>query len=208
MTLDPEDLTKFWKKLRKYNKKLKIKYYAAGEYGEKYYRPHYHAIVFNIEDYNSIGKAWELGSIDIGTVSGSSIAYTCKYIDKKQRIPLHKDDDRIPEFSRMSRGLGKNYITKQIIKYHKNDLSRNYVTNLAGIRIPMPRYYRNRIYDQFEQARQRSIMEKAFEEQREKQYKEYLKYYGKNDMFTFEAYQESMILGKNKAFYQTKKLRL
>ena len=40
-----EDLTLFFKRLRK-NTGEKIRYYAAGEYGDLYGRPHYHACLF------------------------------------------------------------------------------------------------------------------------------------------------------------------
>lgn len=68
-SLEPRDLQLFWKRLRKWvfspnglgrvpeyevvdGKKIVVngvRYYAAGEYGEHTGRPHYHAIVFNLE---------------------------------------------------------------------------------------------------------------------------------------------------------------
>lgn len=45
-SLDVRDLQLFMKRLRKeYGKG--IRFYACGEYGEKYYRPHYHLCLFN-----------------------------------------------------------------------------------------------------------------------------------------------------------------
>lgn len=61
-TLDPDDFTKFMKRLRKnfnveYKKycqvnnlkyeNVNIRFFACGEYGEKTFRPHYHCILFN-----------------------------------------------------------------------------------------------------------------------------------------------------------------
>ena len=48
MTLKMEDLTLFWKRLRKELEKNgnNFRYYCAGEYGDLYARPHYHAILF------------------------------------------------------------------------------------------------------------------------------------------------------------------
>ncbi len=171
-TLVKTDLQKFFRKLRKLQSRDKsIKYYACGEYGTKNSRPHYHAIVFNVLDTESFYKAWtrscpirggtkahQMGKIDIGSVSGASIAYTAKYIDKKTRIPQYKGDDRKPEFSIMSKKLGINYITSQIIKYHKADLRRMYVTHIGGIKTPMPKYYRNLIFNEDERRKQRKII--------------------------------------------------
>jgi len=113
----------FMKRLRRYEKNT-LKFYACGEYGTKNFRPHYHAIIFNIQDIENIRKSWQainpqtgkkeqIGTIHIGNVTGDSIAYTAKYIDKRVGIPLHQNDDRLPEFSLMSKGLGQNFITPQ-----------------------------------------------------------------------------------------------
>lgn len=40
-SLHPEDLTLFWKRLRKNLDGRKIKYFACGEYGDATQRPHY-----------------------------------------------------------------------------------------------------------------------------------------------------------------------
>lgn len=51
-TLNPKDLTKFIKDLRRYWKyhfnEDNIRFYACGEYGGQTKRPHYHAIIFNL----------------------------------------------------------------------------------------------------------------------------------------------------------------
>ena len=56
-TLNKKHLQNFFKNLRMtlqrtYNDKTKIKYYACGEYGEKTFRPHYHAIVLGLNYLN------------------------------------------------------------------------------------------------------------------------------------------------------------
>lgn len=102
------------KKLRKANPDHKLKYYLCGEYGGKTFRPHYHLILFDAV-LPTIQKAWEHGSIHYGAVSGASIGYTLKYMAKPGKIPLHQNDDRVPEFSLMSKGLGKNYLTEAMV---------------------------------------------------------------------------------------------
>jgi len=118
MNLDKTDLQKFMKRLRKLSNQ-KLKYYVCGEYGSKNMRPHYHMILFNANK-EMVEKAWSLnnkplGSIYIGEVSEASVGYTLKYMTKKGKIPLHKNDDRLKEFSLMSKRLGDNYLSTNMI---------------------------------------------------------------------------------------------
>lgn len=147
MTLDKKDFQLFIKNLRRSKKEKgsKIKYFACGEYGEDNMRPHYHAIIFNLNDIESVANHWKKGNIHFGSVSSSSIAYTAKYINKSGSVPVYSGDKRVPEFRLMSKRLGDNYVTEARKKWHKKDLSRQYCT-LNGHKIPLPRYYRKKIY--------------------------------------------------------------
>lgn len=156
MGLDKRHLQLFFKRLRKahegYGNKP-IKYYAVGEYGGETFRPHYHVILFNA-DINKIQPAWAMGQIHYGEVNGASVGYTLKYISKPKRIPLHRNDDRLPEFSLMSKGLGANYITPAMCRWHTADLDNRMYCNIeGGKKIAMPRYYKDKIYN--EQQRKR-----------------------------------------------------
>lgn len=158
-TLFKRDLQLYFKRLRKQAPTdLPIKYYAVGEYGSKNWRPHYHVILFNAE-HNSIVSCWSndrgaIGTVDIGSVTGASIGYVLKYMSKPARIPCHAKDDRIPEFSLMSKGLGSNHLTEKMIKWHKADLiNRMYIPVEAGKKIAMPRYYKDKIYTEEERSR-------------------------------------------------------
>lgn len=110
MTLSKADLQKFFKRLRKLvPEDVKVKYYAVGEYGGRTSRPHYHLILFNVSDVALIQRAWSLdnrviGQCHFGQVTGASVGYTLKYMMKEPRIPLHRNDDRLKEFSLMSKG--------------------------------------------------------------------------------------------------------
>lgn len=156
MTLRRSDLTKFFKRLRKQTKKKTIRYYACGEYGTKTLRPHYHAIIFDATP-TEIESAWtsfqnekdyvKLGILHFGKVSGDSIAYTAKYMAKESKIPMHDHDDRVPEYSVMSKHLGASYMTPEIIKYHKEGY-RSYLTMPGGATHAMPRYYRDKIFSE------------------------------------------------------------
>lgn len=164
MTLCKRDFQLFMKRLRKFQSKRqnyvqKISYYVCGEYGSNTYRPHFHAIIFNSNE-EAISECWKLGASHIGKVTGASIAYTLKYINKGKIIPIHQNDDRVPEFSLMSKGMGSNYLTPSIIKYHKENLERAYVTTPDGFKVALPRFYKNKIYLEHEQRKQALICKK------------------------------------------------
>lgn len=145
MQINKRDLQLFFKRLRKCNEE-KIRYYAVGEYGGKTNRPHYHIILFNAK-IETVQPAWNLGEIHYGKVEGASVGYCLKYMSKKSKIPMHKNDDRQPEFGLMSKGLGKNYITDQMQKWHLQDPYQRMYVNLPGNqKISMPRYYKDKIY--------------------------------------------------------------
>lgn len=170
LNLTKRDLQLFFKRLRKAGgeRNRHLKYYAVGEYGGKSYRPHYHAIVFNM-DINTLPLAWNLGTYHRGTVTGASIGYTLKYLSKPSRIPLHGNDDRQPEFALMSKGLGKNYLTKQVVNWHLKALTdRMYVNTQDGQKVSMPRYYKLKIYNENQQ---KAIGAQVRKKMLDKQYK-------------------------------------
>lgn len=168
------------KKYRQPTPKRTIKrfsYYVAGEYGSQTNRPHYHIIMFNAS-LKLISRAWGTndhgrwiprGNIHSGNITGGSIRYTLKYISKPSRLPLFEGDDRTPEFSHMSQGIGKDYLTPAIIKWHRADLlNRYYVPNAGGVQTTMPRYYANKIYTDSERL---TIAEHLEKQQADKFYK-------------------------------------
>ena len=79
-SLSKSDLQKFFKRLRKDLSYVdrKIKYFAAGEYGPKTNRPHYHAIVFGLS-LQGDDKNWllKLGHFAIGIIAGFLLALWC-----------------------------------------------------------------------------------------------------------------------------------
>jgi len=169
MNLDKKDVQKFMKRLRKLSNE-KLKYYVCGEYGTQKMRPHYHIIMFNANA-EMVNRAWALdnksiGNIYIGTVNEASIGYTLKYMTKQGKIPQHKNDDRQREFSLMSKSLGSNYLTTAMIKWHKDDLkTRMYVPMKDNKKIAMPRYYKDKIYNEHE----KTIVANSIKELAEKQ---------------------------------------
>lgn len=159
-TLLQTDLQKFFKRLRKLQDKrnkleknewMPIKYYAVGEYGEKTKRPHFHAIIFNA-NFTEIKKAWtevnnsdiegETGNVHTGQVSHASIRYVVKYMSKRQQDAPPGAEK--PKCS-MSKGLGKGYIKKY--RDHHRINQRMYCVEQDGYKIAMPKYYKEKIFD-------------------------------------------------------------
>jgi len=150
-TLVKADVQKFFKRLRKLTKE-KISYYAVGEYGSDGQRPHYHIILFNANP-KIVENAWtindvSIGNIHFGDVGEASVGYTLKYISKEKKIPMFQGDDRQKEFALMSKGLGKGYLTEQMVKWHKKNIeNRVYLPLKDGKKAAMPRYYKDKLYD-------------------------------------------------------------
>lgn len=138
-TLVPDDVSTFFKDLRRYCEYhfgvQGIRHYTAGEYGSVSARPHYHSCMFNLPRilleqnvpykvsfngdiyYNNpiLEKIWNKGFVVIGDLTYQSAAYVARYVVKKMKGSLAKekynDCGIVPEFARMSRkpGIGAKY---------------------------------------------------------------------------------------------------
>jgi hypothetical protein len=110
-TLRKDHFQKFMKRLRKAFHPRKIRFYHCGEYGEKYNRPHYHALLFGLDfkdkklwkmtkqgdplfTSQTLSDLWScdccsprqpLGFCSLGAVTFKSAAYCARYIMKKQK---------------------------------------------------------------------------------------------------------------------------
>lgn len=172
MTLVKKDVQDWMMRLREHDRDhgdRKIRYYMVGEYGSIGDRPHYHAIVFDINcpaiklgeqagkayyHIQSIADSWKLGTTFIGAVADASVGYTLKYVSKPHRIPVHNRDDRQKEFSLMSKKMGLNYLSPAVIQWHKDNLyERMFVPLKDGKKIAMPRYYKDKLYSDIERSR-------------------------------------------------------
>lgn len=153
-TLCKRDLQLFFKRLRKRNKGP-LKYYAVGEYGANYHRPHYHVILFGLD--TSLAqrslflseRVWGLGHVDLAISNVRTINYTVGYVMKGAWQPMDEFDDRAPEFSCMSKNLGLSYLDEKTWDYHLDRMI-NYVRMPNGTLSALPRYYRDRIFSKEE----------------------------------------------------------
>jgi hypothetical protein len=149
-----------------------IRYYHCGEYGSKFGRPHYHALLFNFDFpdkvflkkapsgeylYSSkiLSDLWPLGHANIGSVTFQSAAYVARYIMKKvngneasdfysayQDIETGELLSRSPEYPTMSRDPGIGSIWFD--KFNSDVFPNDYVV-VNGRKCRPPKYYDDRL---------------------------------------------------------------
>lgn len=149
------DLQDFWKRLR--HVAPGFRYFACGEYGENFLRPHYHALVFNfappdlsrrvrvdgrtVFESASLDKCWGRGRTDVQAFSPAAAQYVCNYVRKSFSVSGAKVDfgGRLPPFQVMSRrpGIGGGWISKYLSDVYPD----GFVTRPGGVRRRAPRFY-------------------------------------------------------------------
>lgn len=129
----------------------KIRYFAVGEYGGTYGRPHYHMLIFNMldETLNKLTEIWGNGFVDVGKVESRSIMYCVSYVVNPDYAPEGCEKT----FSWMSKGIGKSYLTEEMVKYHK--YGENFLSHTGDIFTALPRYYRDKIFNNYEKTKYR-----------------------------------------------------
>ncbi|QKI28930.1 VP4 [Kummerowia striata gokushovirus] len=135
-SLDVKHFQDFMKRLRRRCGYTKLRFFHAGEYGEKKGRPHYHAIIFGHSFFEArvdvevsgrgdttwtsplLSEVWPFGLNRVGEVSFESCAYVARYVCKKVTGPpaqahYERFDERTgevfrlkPEYCTMSRRPG------------------------------------------------------------------------------------------------------
>ena len=166
-SLHYRDFQLFIKRLRKRYPTTKISYYMAGEYGENFGRPHYHACIFGLDFHDKklwkrtssgsliyrssdLETLWPFGYSSIGDVNFESAAYVARYIMKKQTgkdsLKNYQYSDlktgeiiqMTPEFNKMSL---KPAIGLNWYKKYKTDVFPHDFVILRGKKIKPPKYY-------------------------------------------------------------------
>lgn len=143
-----------------------IKYYACGEYGKRFSRPHYHACLFGYEfkdqkllyqghlsywqkyfkktnshslfTSKTLERIWGKGFVTIGELTFESAGYVARYCMKKitGKEASAHYKNREPEFALMSKGLGKSWYKKYFTDIYPKDF-----TTMNGNKLKPPRYY-------------------------------------------------------------------
>lgn len=163
------DFQKFVKRVRRRFSSARARFYMAGEYGEEFGRPHYHACFFDLDFpdkllcsrldgspvYRSaiLERLWPYGFSSIGEVNFKSAAYVARYVMKKvtgASADCHYEwiDQttgeifaRVPEFNRMSLkpGIGAGWIDRFM-----SDVYPHGQVVVNGVECKPPRYYDKR----------------------------------------------------------------
>lgn len=169
MSLRPRDFVLFMKRLR--HEAPGVRFLQCGEYGDKYARPHHHAILFNcgfadrvrlkykdgVQLWKSerLDSLWGQGFCTIGEVTFQSAGYVARYSLKKVLGPaadLHYGA-RVPEYMTMSRrpGIGHDWVVKYMSDYYPSD-----EVVVDGKVCKPPRYY-DTLYERFDAVGMRRI---------------------------------------------------
>lgn len=166
-TLVKKHFQDFMKRLRDDYGYEKLRFFAAGEYGDATHRPHYHTILFGLElddlvlykrsslgfnYYNSeyLQKFWPYGYVVVCDVSWETCAYVARYVLKKQKgqsAEVYETFNFSPEFTLMSRrpGIGKQfYEDKKDLIYTHDYIS--IPTPTGGKKIYPSRYF-DKLFD-------------------------------------------------------------
>lgn len=157
------DFQLFMKRLRKAFGPTR--FFMCGEYGEQYYRPHFHACLFGLQlpdkkrfrelssgsvIYTSdvLSSLWRNGFVSVGDVTFESAAYVARYVLKKVGSDVERLGTfdystgeisvRRQEFCQASRRPGLGY--PFLAKYHLDIYPRDEVV-VRGIKMKPPRYY-------------------------------------------------------------------
>lgn len=167
LSVHPEHVQLFLKRLRKAIYPKKIRFFAVGEYGDKSWRPHYHLAIFNLSvlDTDIIRSTWSLGHVMVGEITSKSAGYIAGYCTKKM---TKENDERLnreingikfklnPEFTRMSLkpGIGAPALDKilDILTSKAGVLPDGDVPKVLrhGDKIyPLGRYLRNKLRDMY-----------------------------------------------------------
>lgn len=138
-----------------------VRYFLVSEYGGDHHRPHYHCVLFNtrrdvLELREIVDKCWRRGRTQVEYISQGRIHYITKYAlkDSEQFGSADRSSPLYP-FRRFStggthqKGLGYNYISARSSEFHINDNEhfRLYVNINGDRRLRMPRYFKDRIFD-------------------------------------------------------------
>lgn len=179
LTLNKLDYANFNKRLRKKFGKG-VRFFLAGEYGEKSNRPHYHGIYFNLplDDlevfkvvhgvpyYTSetISELWPFGFHLIGNVSYDTCAYVSRYVTKKLHdvdVDKYAEEGVQREFCCMSRKPG---IAYQWFQDHGDSIDdESYIITVSSpngaVQFSSPKYF-DHLIEAFDGVRMADLKEK------------------------------------------------
>jgi len=177
-SLNNEHLQKFFKRLRK--RGYKFRYFACGEYGDKFDRPHYHFCAFGEDfkmacpnkkeycssvstckkqcDYRYLYLTWGLGFVSVGSFTSDSAEYVAGYVHKKlygKEASFYREQKIKPEYAVMSKrpALGTQYFNDIILKHRRT------YAEYKGHKVRLPRLWKEKLYSKYPELKETSKYE-------------------------------------------------
>lgn len=165
-TLQPIDIRNFFKRLRHYvaknNNNKKLRYIQCGEYGDKYHRPHHHALIFGYDfpDLQYKGKShkgaemfsskildelWGKGMCTVGHANIASATYIASYIGKKIYGTKDTDGEYVCGGSKNSDYTKVDKETGEILTIHKEYMT---MSRMPGLGHQFFETYKNDMFPQ------------------------------------------------------------
>jgi len=147
--LNYADLRNYFKLLRKEGS-VKFRYFAVGEYGEKFGRPHFHILIFSkniIKNDEVFREKWKAGNTHIRPADFANIRYCLKDMLKFRGEFNHLEKEYRPQI-RVSKGLGIDYIDtrKHYHMLNANEIPKG-IPPFGKPSSMLPRYYRNKLFN-------------------------------------------------------------
>ena len=139
--------------------------------------------LFNVSEHlvqSVVHQSWQKGYVMILPFLYGSVSYCLKYMLKKDANP---PDTEAP-FALFSKGIGKAYLTKDIIDFHKQS-PQMCIYRKGNITFNLPRFYRDKIYTS---EHDKLILSEYFENEQLKKI-EHEKYIAKLMRMTYLEYQ-------------------
>lgn len=206
-TLYKRDAQLFIKRIRRLVEPDRIKYFLCGEYGDMTQRPHYHVILLGVDMHDTRlfkivrrfknecwceCKAWKengdfIGQCTVAPFTEARAAYVAKYCVKKWSGKGAEDyyKGREPEFCLTSQGLGLQWLNE-----HKSLLLNDGFVRVKKKRVPLPRYYEEKL---FPKDTYRNIDWRAYKEAKGQESFEKMKEFsGTQDKESFEKWQDEV----------------
>ena len=129
--------------------KISLRHWLVTELGHTgTERIHLHGIIWTDEPNDVITDIWKYGFVWFGSyVNEKTVNYIIKYINK-----VDNDHPNYQSKVLTSKGIGKNYLNEYNSKTNKfnGKQTKEYYTTNNGLKINLPVYYRNNIYDEDE----------------------------------------------------------
>lgn len=135
--LQHSDFSSFMKNLRRRDGTPDVKFFVAGEYGEKSGREHFHVLVYNHRyPIELIRSVWDKGFVSDGTLTPKSMKYVSGYVSKRGFDP---GSGKRPPYGRSSCNLPDGLSAEEVY-----EMSRTGKIQYNGRKFSVPKNWRRR----------------------------------------------------------------